>query len=338
MEAAEEQAKRDEQEQWRKSIPAQVFLNHFFGIQRHILHLAPNYPLSKVPRFASFTPELTVEREAFAKKMLVQAWNTEYALRATAANGDEAYLKNALHWTFPQAYYCLLFGARAFLAVQSGLTTSEYAVRLRLGRAVTENWYPYPVSFAALGVPGHYSLRALPEGNRTPNLQLVDSPKESQAQVGQFLRTTRTMQAQALRRRRQSDPEKALRNASTGKVLTKFGRQHWTAVVSPLGPTTFFDLFSRLKISASHREIERFVEAAIDFRLFHHCLLETVEYLNTIHEAYVAKALGKEYYGEFVEQLPGYLRKGFVQKRYEEVVRPLLEPTRPVPVSYRLAS
>ncbi|HEV7349056.1 hypothetical protein [Telluribacter sp.] len=338
MEASDEKMKWEEQEQWRKSIPAQVFLNHFFGIQRHILHLQDNYSLADLSRFQSFAPSLTNERIEHAEKMLIQCWNTEYGLRATAANGDESYLKNALHWTFPQAYYCLLFGAKAFLAVEGGIATSENIVRLRLGRLVAEGWFPYPVSFAAFGSPGHFSLRALPEGYRTPNLQLVDSPKESQAQVGQFLRTTRTMQAQALRRRLQANPDTAQRNASTGKVLTKFSKKHWDAVAYKLGATTFFDLFSRLKISANHREIERFVEAAIDFRLFHHCLLETVQYINTIHEAYVAKALGKQHYESFVEQLPGYLRKGFVQNRYEDVIKPLLTKVKPMSVPYRLAS
>ena len=338
MEEANEKVKWEEQEQWRRSIPAQVFLNHFFGIQRHILHLRDNYPLADLPLFQSFAPSLTQERIEHAEKMLIQCWNTEYALRATAANGDESYLRNALHWTFPQAYYCLLFGAKAFLAVQGGVAASENIVRLRLGRLVTEGWYTYPVSFAAFGAPGHFSLRALPEGFRTPNLQLVDSPKESQAQVGQFLRTTRTMQAQALRRRLQADPETAQRNTSTGEVLKKFGKKHWEAVAYKLGPTTFFDLFSRLKISATHREIERFVEADIDFRLFHHCLLETVQYINTIHEAYVARALGKQQYEQFIEKLPSYLRKGFVQQRYEEAIKPLLVEVKPIKMPYRMAS
>jgi hypothetical protein len=61
----------------------------------------------------------------------------------------------------------------------------------------------------------------------------------------------------------------------------------------------FFDLLSRLQISTSHREIERFVEAEIDFTLFHNSLLNLVSYLNGIHESYVAKALGLEKYRKY---------------------------------------
>ncbi|GAB2778713.1 hypothetical protein GCM10027275_22700 [Rhabdobacter roseus] len=338
MEKVHDTTKQEEQELWRKSIPAQVFLNHFFGIHRHIAHQQAQHSIADLGTFKSFAPELSQEQKEQAKKMLIQCWNTEYALRTTAANGDESYLKNALHWTFPQAYYCLLFGAKAFLAAQGATVMSENAVRLRLARLVTSGWYPLPVSFAAFGSPGHYSYRALPEGYRTPNLELVDSPKESQAQVGQFLRTTRTLQVRALRRRLQDNPATAQINKQTGQPLAKFSRKHWDVVARALGATTFFDLFSRLKISANHREIGRFVEAEIDVRLFHRSLLETVVYLNTIHEAYVAKALGKNAYQFFLDQLPGYLRKGFVQKRFEEEIRPLLTEVRSIDSSLQWAS
>ena len=338
MEKTHELVKQEEQELWRKSIPAQVFLNHFFGIHRHIVHQQGRYSLADLAPFKSFVPAMTETQKEQAKKMLIQCWNTEYALRTTAANGDESYLKNALHWTFPQAYYCLLFGAKAFLATQGATLVSENAVRQRLARLVSSGWYPMPVSFAALGTPGHYSYRALPEGYRTPTLELIDSPKEAQAQVGQFLRTTRTMQAHALRRRLQDNPLTAQINKQTGQPLAKFSRKHWEVVTRSLGATTFFDLFARLKISANHREIGRFVEAEIDVRLFHRSLLETVIYLNTVHEAYVAKAFGKQAYQEFLDQLPGYLRKGFVQQRFEEEIKPLLTEIRPIGSSLLLAS
>lgn len=299
-----------DQEEWRRSIPAQVFLNHFFGIHRHIEHLRHTRSLAEVWNYRQFAPELTPEQEELAKRMLIQAWNTEYALRKTAENRDEMFHRNALYWTFPQAYYSIFFGAKAFLAVQGGSVNSEFVARMRVGRLVAANWYPAPLGFGAMGYPGKFTLMGLPSGHATPALHLVDTPHEWQAQVGQFLRTTRSQQMVAARRRMQADPETALRTKS-GKIATRFGAREWAEVARKVSPTSFLDLFARLKISSTHREIERFLEADIDFRLFHMCLFETVRYINSVHEAYVAKAMGEQRYTEFKKSLPAYLRDEF---------------------------
>jgi hypothetical protein len=297
-------------EEWRRSIPAQVFLNHFFGIHRHIEHTRHIRSLDQVAQFRDFAPMLTTQQADNATRLLVQALNTEYALRKTAENRDETFHRNALYWTFPQAYYSIFFGAKAFLATQGGNVTSESVARMRIGRLVAANWYPASLGFGAMGYPGKFTLMGLPAGHATPALHLVDTPHEWQAQVGQFLRTTRTRHMQAARQRMQADPETALRTKS-GKIATRFGAKEWAKVAQRVSPTTFLDLFARLKISSSHREIERFQEADIDFRLFHMCLFETVRYINSIHEAYVAKALGAKRYAEFRKSLPEYLRNEF---------------------------
>ena len=105
-------------QQWRKSIPAQVFLNHFRGIDYHIRHTAPLQEVSKVYFLQTFRPRREEARLETTKKWLLNAWNSEYTLRSTAANLDANYQKHALHWTFPQAYYSILYSAKAFLAIQ----------------------------------------------------------------------------------------------------------------------------------------------------------------------------------------------------------------------------
>ncbi len=304
-----EKSYKDDAE-WRRSIPAQVFLNHFFGINRHIQHLRDTKSLDDVWHFREFAPELTQAQEETAKKYLVQAWNTEYTLRKTAENGDETYHRNALYWTFPQAYYSIFFGTKAFLAVQGGSVNTEWIARARVGRLVAANWYPAPLAFGAMGHSGKFTMMGLSSGHNKPSLQLTDTPHEWQAQVGQFLRTTRTRQMQATRKRTQVDPEKAIMTKS-GKVATRFGAKEWGQIARNVSPTSFLDLFARLKISGNHREIERFLEADIDFRLFHNCLFETVRYINSIHEAYVAKAMGVARFAEFKANLPEYLSAEF---------------------------
>ena len=130
--------------------------------------------------------------------------------------------------------------------------------------------------------------------------------------------------AQGERQAVQNNPDTALRSARTGDVLQKFSQDHWNQLTWRFGYTTYFDLLCRLRISANHREIERFVEAEIDFKLFHQSLLEMVEYLNCIHEAYVTKAMGLEAYRKMVTTLPPHLRDGFVKDRLLGKIEPIL--------------
>jgi hypothetical protein len=106
-------------------------------------------------------------------------------------------------------------------------------------------------------------------------------------------------------------------------VLDKWKAQHWQQITWRMGYTTLFDLLSRLKISSSNKEIERFVEVDIDYTLFHNSLQEIVSYLNGIHESYVAKAIGIEKYREMVQALPKHLQESFVTDRFRNQVEPL---------------
>ena len=68
----------------------------------------------------------------------------------------------------------------------------------------------------------------------------------------------------------------------------------------------------------------RFVQADIDFRLFHESLLHLVSYLNGIHECYVAQAMGLQAYEAFVQELPQHLQGSFVTARLQDRIKPLL--------------
>lgn len=60
---------------------------------------------------------LTDPKQSSVAKLLLNAWCAEYALRIKPINADRDYLNQSLTWTFPQAYYSVLFSARAVLAV-----------------------------------------------------------------------------------------------------------------------------------------------------------------------------------------------------------------------------
>ncbi|WP_187260938.1 hypothetical protein [Pontibacter beigongshangensis] len=318
----EEQKQLDKE--WQKSIPAQVFLNYFFAINYHIKNFDAG-GLEQLPFFREVPAPLAEQDIEAIKHLLLKSWNTEYALRATAELGDEAYIRNALHWTFPQAYYAVFAGLQAFLYTRQVKSGNEGLVMREAGRLVVKNAYPRAIGFYAAGHYNDFSVRRLPLAHYKPGLHMAGRELEAQAQIGQFLRTTRRIKAKVVRQQVQASPAMAIRSSRTGEVLQKFGPQHWQQLTWRMGYTTIFDLLSRLRISSSHREIERFVQSGIDFKLFHESLLEIVSYLNGIHECYVAQAMGLQQYEAFVAQLPLYLQHSFVTARLQEKVRPLLQ-------------
>ncbi|MFB9864048.1 hypothetical protein [Rufibacter immobilis] len=308
---------------WRKSIPAQVFLNYFFAINYHITHSPEDAGLKNQVFFRQHSADLSEKDVQALARILNNSWSTEYALRATAELGDETYLRNALHWTFPQAYYSIFAGLQAFLYTLGIKTNNEAAIRREAGRLVVKNAYPRVVGYYAAGVYNDFSIHRLPLAGYKAGLQIAGKEIEAQAQIGQFLRTTRKLTANAIRQQVQRNPATAIRSSKTGEVLEKWSAQHWQQITWRMGYTTLFDLLSRLRISSSQKEIERFVEAQIDFKLFHECLLSLVSYLNGLHESYVAQAIGLEQYRKVVAELPEHLRTGFVANRLQEQVAPL---------------
>lgn len=316
----EEQKETDKE--WQKSIPAQVFLNYFFAINYHIGHSSDS-GFDHLAFFKEAKPELSAQDAEAVKRLLLNCWSTEYALRATAELGDEDYMRNALHWTFPQAYYTVFSGLQAFLRTRGVNTNNEALVLREAGRLVVKNAYPRAIGFYASGHHDDYNIHRLPLAHYKPGLQIAGKELEAQAQIGQFLRTTRRQKARTVRQQVQANPATAIRSSRTGEVLQKFGPQHWQQITWRIGYTTLFDLMARLRISSTHREIERFVEADIDFKLFHESLLQIVSYLNGIHESYVAQALGIQQYEAFVQELPKHLQGSFVAARMHELVKPL---------------
>lgn len=54
---------------------------------------------------------------ATLSKLLLNAWNAEYALRIKPLSTDRDFLNAALTWVYPEAYFATLFSARAVLSV-----------------------------------------------------------------------------------------------------------------------------------------------------------------------------------------------------------------------------
>ncbi|GAB3780734.1 hypothetical protein GCM10028818_33530 [Spirosoma horti] len=315
---------------WRKSIPAQVFLNHFFAMDYHIHHQNDLFDIVKFPVFQQFYGQVTDESRKALEKLLLNSWSAEYALRITPVVNDEQYLQSSLHWTFPQAYYSALFSARAFLAVQGINVSNEELIRKRIGNAVVRGYYPASIGYYALGPINSYRIQRLPMSKRfsvasKTDLLLPSRAASAQAELAQFLKTTRDQRVKALRNAIQTNPKTALRSPKTGEILQKFSVEQYKQLAKQIGYTTYFDMLSRLRISSTNREIERFVDSEIDVKLYHQSLVNIVAHVNSVHEAYIAKALGIQAYRQLVAKLPSYLQESFVRERMNTVIAPMLE-------------
>lgn len=157
-------------------------------------------------------------------KLLLNAWSAEYALRIKPLTYNRDYLNTALNWVFPQAYFAVLFSARALL---------------------------------------------LTENVRTANPEAI---------------------------------EKLIKKWNNGEVyLTGF---------TP-ATTLFNDLMQyRIKGDAPCQSLTGLEAAAL-----HRTLIEKVHALALIYETYILRRMGADGYRRLVEELPEYLRTGFVGER-----------------------
>lgn len=237
-------------------------------------------------------------------KLMLNSWSAEYALRITPVVNDEQYLQSSLHWTFPQAYYSVLFSARAFLAAFGVNLTNELQIARAIARKVTAGFYPHEIGFLAMGVPTMYMVL------RTDNPVLTA-----------FLKDTRHKQLEVAKKELQANPKTAFRDSRTGEVLNRFNPEQYKQLATEIGYTTFFNLLTRLRISSNNREIERFVESETDVLVFHKALVDIVTYINAVHERYLLESLGETRYLDMLNGLPTYLLESFVYERYRSLTQ-----------------
>ena len=70
-------------------------------------------------------------------KLLLNAWSAELALRIKPVCSDRDYLNASLNWSFPQAYFAVLFSARAVLAIDGIRIANPEVIERLLNRWAT---------------------------------------------------------------------------------------------------------------------------------------------------------------------------------------------------------
>lgn len=319
------QQKINEQDEKRKkAIPSRVFFNHFFAVNFHIQSNTEKYILKKVPYFNSLKCQNINFNIDTCRKLLWNAWSTEYAYSLGTQINNLDYYKFALHWNFPQAYYSVYLIMTAFHETQ-GIANEQHEKSIKLfGNSAKGNHYPSALCFYANGLHEEFKYLGLNDFKTFPNnftgLSRIDSLDEAQAQIALFLKSTRKKNAEHKRGKLEAANDKKFLNKK-GEFRKSFLKEHWDIIYQSIPETTILNMMYRLRIKANYHDIESFMNADIDFKLFHECLGNIIDYINFVHEAYIVKVIGKKEYEDILNKFPNHLNKETSVKRYNTLIK-----------------
>lgn len=312
---------KEEEEKRKKAIPSKVFFNHFYAISHHIESIGNRYELNKIPYFN----ELKCKNSNFnlekCRKLLWNAWSTEYAYSLVTQINNEDYYKFALHWNFPQAYYSVYLIMTAFHETQ-GIATDQHEKSIKLfGNSVKDSHYPSAVSFYSKGLHNEFKYLGLSEFKDFPHkfsgLSRIESQQDAHTQIALFLKSTRYKNAEHKRDKFEESRDERFLNKK-GCFRKSFRKEHWDLIYKTIPVTSILNMMYRLRIKANYHDVETFINADIDFKKFHKCLSNIVDYLNFIHEAYIVKVVGKNEYEQILNKFPNHLNKETAVKRYNK--------------------
>lgn len=314
------------EEQFKKSIPARVFFNHFYAIRYHILSDKERFDLRKIEYFN----KLKVRHEAFdldhCKKLLWNAWSTEHALRLALQLDNSEYYRFSLHWSFPQAYYSVYLAMTAFHHSQGSDSENHETSIKQFGNSVGDGHYPSTISCYCKGSHAQFSFHGLPLFDKFPDsfsgLPLIVSLEMAQVQIAKFLASTRKRNAESKRERLK--PNKDSKFLTKEGVLRKtFRAEHWNLIYQTIPETSLMNILYRLRIKANYLDIETFLNADVDFKQFCESLVCIVDYVNFVHEAYLMKVIGKTRYKAILHSFPKGINGETAMKRYERDILPI---------------
>lgn len=311
------------EERDRRSKPAKVVLRHFSALRFQIEDHADALDLNKILYFQQQRAKSVKCDKDELRKILFNAWSTEYALRFTGSQENDEFLGFAMHWAIPQAYYSAYLTLQAFQRTVGAIHSSHKGAIKGFIEGVKTNKYPECISFYCDGEYNSLNIVGLPSrGNKEP-LAKVNSVEDAHSQIAMLIKSTRQSIGKASRKEKQESSKPIL--TKSGKVCQQFTDFHWAQVLKPTEATTLFHFLYRMRLKANYQDIQSFIEAEINFVEFHNCLQAVVGYLNFVHESYVAKCLGKEVFDELVSSFPRHPSTNpVVIERWEGTIKNIL--------------
>jgi len=259
--------------------------------------LEPRSLISEVvslPHFGGLKPARNYNFDE-VKKWAVNGWNTERILGLTEMSLSSDALQSALQWGFPQAYYSAFTLMLAFFKVVGHTESTHTTVIKKFGSLVDQGKYPQAISFLATGYKP-FQFHGVTFDNKFSTLIKPDNPTAVEKQIALFLSGTR----------KQDLVEKKMDfrlQTKAGKKKRHFTPLDWQRVSEGLGNTSLLSLLYRKRIKANYREIDTFLNPHIDGANLFLALHRIVFCLNLVHEAFIAKSVGKAEYKKLTSQV-----------------------------------
>lgn len=312
------------EEKRKKAIPSQMFFNHFHAIDFHLQSNTERYKCKKTNYYNS----LRMRNDAFnldeCRKLLWNSWSTEYAFLLTGAVDSDEYYKFALHWNFPQAYYSVYLNMTAFHQTQ-GVANEQHEKSIKIfGNSIKDDHYPEALSFYAKGLSKATTYSGLADFQNIPSeftgLRKIKTIQEAQIQIAKFLKSTREKNAEHKREKLEQNKDKKFLNKA-GVFKKKFFADDWNMIYTTIPETTLLNLMYRLRIKANYHDVEAFINADIDFKVFHECLGRIIDYLNFVHEAYLVKIIGADEYEKILNGFPNHMNESTALERYNAYIK-----------------
>lgn len=231
------------------------------------------------------------------RTLLTSGWNTEYLLRLTLNAFDDAFLRHALQWAFPQAYYSTFATTCAFFRTAGFLDVHHAGVIKRFGALVEQGRYPerfrflatgyYPVTFIGIKKSDTPSPLSFSEGD----------PASVETQICQFLKATREHNLQ-------NRKKKGEFKTKNGKKKERLSREDWARLSDREGNTSLLSLLYRKRIKSNYRDIDVFLHDSIDAHALFRDLIHIVNCVNFAHEVFIARSLGLSFFRGAISDLP----------------------------------
>lgn len=307
----------------RKSYPAKVIENHLSAVNSYMDSDRDFYNLTKLDYFNNGLRKASEYDENKIRRLLHNAWSTEFALNFSGQDVDPDYKKFALHWCFPQTYYSVFLLTTAYFEIKNiPVGHNHKGFLTEFSQQIIRNWYPNAISFYCSGPYNNFTYHNIVA--YSPKNPLAFNKNEStnyEPQISQLITTTRNQICEKRKMERQKNNQ-AFKTVK-GKVKDSLNQNDWNMLCRSISNTTIMDFLYRLRIKANYEDINGFIESDYDVSNIIDYLCEIVSKLNFIHEAYIAKLIGIDKFGAIYDAFPLKKDDHHLSERINERIKPL---------------
>jgi hypothetical protein len=254
--------------------------------------------LFALSRFRNFKKSKTCS-DAALKQYLSNGWTTEALLKQNLNSFADDALKNSLVWAFPQAYYSVFSVSLGYFQVAGFTDGQKHASLIRkFGDEANLGHYPRNTSFLACG--GIERKRTF----RNCSKVALASPLHFDAFDIDVIDTHIAGLLSATRKADLRDRllDRKLKTKS-GKLKRKFTEAEYASADDKLGYTSVLSFLYRKRIKSNYQDIDSILSAELKADEIFPRIIQVVACLNAIHEAYIARAIGRNAYTDILDSL-----------------------------------